>query len=180
MLQNLLQPEQKKELDIEYYVRLLTVTALMLTGAVIIGATALIPVYMQVIGEMSVNEEKYEMLKENIDDTKLLTDEVSRSSTMMALLEEKSSQVKLSTLLTEVLSVRPHGITITGFAFSATSKTLSILGIASTRDLVVPYAQTIETNKYFEKAPVPISNLAKNTNLDFQIAIVLAEQHKEQ
>lgn len=179
MLQNLLQTKQKKDLEIEYYVRLVTVAALMLAGVVGIGAIALLPAYARVFGERTVSENTYEAQKKNIEDTKMLADEVSHSELMLTFLEENASQEKLTTLLSEVFKERPTGIVISGFSYNKNSASLMIQGVAATRDLVVPYAQAIEANPYFEKAPVPISDLAKNTDLDFHLSIVLAKQVKK-
>ncbi|KKS83253.1 MAG: hypothetical protein UV60_C0046G0002 [Parcubacteria group bacterium GW2011_GWA2_43_11] len=180
MLQNLLPKEQKKVLEQEYYVRLATVVALTLAGAVIIGCVALVPAYMQVAGEMRLSEETYELHQKDVEDNNSLVEEVSQSLSMLTFLEEKYSQEKLTTLLDEIFKERPSGITITGFSYKRYDSVLALQGIASTRDLVVPFARALEANQYFEKAPVPISNLAKNTNLDFSLSIVLAEQVKKQ
>ena len=179
MLQNLLPKEQKKALDQEYYVRLATVTALLLSGSVVVGAIALVPAYMHTASELRLSDGAYEQCQKNVQDNDSLLEEVTRSSAMVTFLEEKYAQEKLTTLLDEVLKEQPSGITLTGFSYKRTDSILALQGIASTRDLVVPFARSLESNQYFEKAPVPISNLAKNTNLEFSLSIELAKQVKK-
>ncbi|HCC05530.1 TPA: hypothetical protein DEP58_04505 [Patescibacteria group bacterium] len=178
MLQNLLPKEQKKILEREYYVRLATVVAFTLAGAVIVGCVALVPAYMQVAGELRLREATYELHQKDVEDNSSLVQEVSQSSLMLTFLEEKYSQEKLTTLLDEVFKERPSGISITGFSYKRNDSVLALQGIASTRDLVVPFARALEANQYFEEAPVPISNLAKNTNLDFNLSIILEDVKK--
>lgn len=176
MLQNLLPNEQKKSLEVEYYTRLVTVVVLLLAGSVMIGIFALVPGYIHIIFELQTQEKLLESQKENIEDTRSLAQELSQSSAMLTFLEKETSQEKLTTLLREVLRERPSGIVLTGFSYNRNNAKLSLQAVAATRDLVVPYTQAIEASTYFETAPVPLSDLAKNTNLEFHLNVTVAEQ----
>lgn len=179
MLQNLLPKEQKKELTKEYYVRLVTVVSVLLAGAVGIGYIALLPVYMHTIGELDISEAAYELHQKNVQDARVLTEEVAESTAMLSFLEEKYEQVKMTTLLDEVFAARFEGVSVTGFSYRRKDSVFVLQGIAETRDLVVPYARTLESNERFVKVPVPFSNLAKNTDLEFTLSIELAESIKK-
>lgn len=174
MMQNLLPKQAKKDIQIEYYLRLLTVCMLTFSVAVIIGLAALLPVYMDLRGELKFSENEQLARQQDKQDGTELQREIVEGEYIVTFLESEIKKEKCTELLSEALKERPEGIAITGFSYNRTEKAMKIEGVAATRDLVVPYARALEENVRFENVPVPISNLAKNTNLNFRLTLGIA------
>ena len=52
---------------------------------------------------------------------------------------------------------------------SATTGTLTVSGVSSTREALVSFADKIKEVEYLKKVDLPISNLAKDKNIEFSI-----------
>lgn len=174
MLQNLLSKQAKKATTQEYYLRLVTVCMLTFSVAVIAGLAALLPAYMNVVGELKLSENEQLARQQDKQDGAELLKEIAEGKYMIAFLEKDLKKEKCTELLFEALKERPEGISITGFSYNRVEKVMTLEGVAATRDLVVPYARALEANEHFVNVPVPIANLAKNTNLDFRLSLGIA------
>jgi hypothetical protein len=175
MLQNLLSHEHKKKLTLEYYLRLVTIGALTFSVAITIGLIALLPAYMEVVGELKLKEGERFAKEKDKQNNEELSAEVTQSEKTLTFLEEALKREKFSKLLSEVLTLRPEGIYITGFSYTRDTKNITLDGVATTRNLVVPFARSLEANPHFENVPVHIADLAKNTNLDFHLSVDIAD-----
>lgn len=180
MLQNLLSKKDKKKLKQEYFIRFSVVSALLVSGALGVGVVALIPSYVKVFEELSSQKKELAFRQESARDDKALNTEVSQSAATLTLLERELGGESITGLIDETLFRRPSGITVVGYSYDMEKRTLTLQGVASTRDLVAPYARSLEESELFEEVPVPFSDLAKNTNLEFMLAAKLKEAKKEE
>jgi Tfp pilus assembly protein PilN len=175
MLQNLLSREHKKRLTQEYYLRFVTICALIFSVAIFAGLTALLPAYMEVVDELKLKESEQLTKEKDKQSNEELREEIAQNEKMLTFLEGELARTKLSKLLAELLAERPEGIYITGFSYTRDTKNVTLEGVATTRNLVVPFARSLEANSYFENVPVHIADLAKNNNLEFHLSIDVAE-----
>jgi len=76
-----------------------------------------------------------------------------------------------SDFIKTILDQKAAGITITGFLWvRAKDKiALSVNGVAASRQSLVTFENRINSSKYFSEVALPISNLAKDRDIDFQI-----------
>jgi hypothetical protein len=179
MLQNLLSREAKKTSAQEYYLRLVTVCMLTLSVATIVGLAALMPAYMNVVGDLTLSENEQVAKQQVKQDGAELLKEIAEGEHMITFLENDLKKGKCAELLFEALRERPEGILITGFSYNRAENVMTLEGIAATRDLVVPFARALEANEHFVNVPVPIANLAKNTNLDFRLSLGIVSTETE-
>ena len=174
MLQNLLPAMRKKEIRIEYYIRLSIVLLVFVNVVVLIGVVALFPSYMYVKSETEAVKEEYERYQAEVSANKELVEELVRHSYITTTLQEVLDEERFTDILNEVLLKRPEGVTVVGFSYSRTAHTMTLHGIAATRDLVAPFAQDLEESERFSSVPVPIADLAKNTDLPFQLQMTMS------
>ncbi|MFZ2484549.1 MAG: PilN domain-containing protein [Minisyncoccia bacterium] len=76
-----------------------------------------------------------------------------------------------SDFIDKVLEEKLGGISVNGLSWSKEGGevTLSISGMATDRQTLINFQDRIENSEYFSKATLPISNLAKDRDIDFQI-----------
>lgn len=177
MLQNLLTVRQKKKLKREYLFRFATIATLLLSASFLTGVVALVPLYFDVSLEVTAKEKEITLHDEYIKENLELNNKVEKTSLQMHSLQESLIRERFSTLINETLEPRPDGITVVGFSYDRIGRSFIVEGVSATRDLVSPYARSIESNKRFKEVPIPIADLARNINLEFRLRGVLHENN---
>lgn len=160
----------------EYYTRLTIVGTLLLSCSLGIGVIALLPSYIDVLMELDTQMKEIEARQENVENNKALNMEVSETAALIELLHREQTREKTADFIDEVLYARPEGVTVVGYTYDRTKRSISINGIATSRDLVVSYAKKLEEKARFSSVPVPIADLAKNKNLTFRLQVKLEEE----
>ena len=81
-----------------------------------------------------------------------------------------------SDFIKKILDQKIPGIRVTGFSWLKTKNliTLSINGVALDRQTLVAFESRINSSGYFSEVTLPISNLARDRNIDFQIKFLSA------
>ena len=176
MLQNLLSKYHKKRLKEEYYLRFSTVASLLLAVAVGIGVVALIPAYASVASDLRASKAEYDLRKEMERDNEQSVAEVQKTKRILELLEAEYEKEKVTATIDDVFALRPEGITIVGFTYTRSANNATLEGVAATRDLVAPFARSLESGTRYTNVPVPISDLAQNTDVVFRLDMSVAEE----
>jgi len=176
MLHNLLPKGRKDQMKIEYYTRLGTASALLTATALILGVFALIPTYLNLTSEVATLTQEVEHHSTNAEESKALAAEVRESAEVLRFLEHKLKNTRLTDILEAALEVRPEGVVITGFAYDRKTGQLTVEGVADVRELVVTYTKDLELHEMFTKVPLPVSDLARQTNVPFNLQITVGER----
>jgi hypothetical protein len=72
-----------------------------------------------------------------------------------------------------ILSKRPHGILLTDIAYEskdAANSSVVLRGVSKDREALVSFVKTLKESAFFESVELPVSNLAKEKNIDFSIS----------
>lgn len=169
----LLTEEERRKVVHAYTTHRTIVMLLALIGVLVVGIIGLLPSYV-----LSHARED-----EALERTRIASDSVEKedNATLQAWLEEtnRKLQVLSPTLDTErpsdfiekILDQRIAGITITGFSWVKVKDkiTLSASGVATSRQSLITFENRINSSKHFSEVALPISNLAKDRDIDFQI-----------
>jgi hypothetical protein len=175
MLHNLLPVEHKKKLKQEYLLRSVTVWSLLMSGAFLVGFVALVPSYVNTVWELEAVEQEYQeklALAQNAENQEAT---IMETTEMIQVFLHEHQQEKITFILSEILRVKPEGIYITGFSYNRGNRNVLLEAVSAKRDLVAPYARALEENEIFTTVPIPIADLAKNTDLSFRLVIGLDE-----
>lgn len=176
-LTNLLPLERIQGLRREYYVRLATV-ALSTLAAVVIGSGALlVPSYLYLHQEIQSRETQAKDLDARLANTeakeaskRLIT--LSSNATYLARL---ASTTSATAALRGVLAVPRSGITLSALSYTPPIKgndgKMLLSGVASTRETLRAYNQSLATLPYVTNAELPISAYAKESNIPFSITL---------
>lgn len=179
---NLIPPQGRAALRHEYLLRIGSVGAFLLSGAFLIGAVLLAPTYVltssQVTGARGQSSE--------MEETKRAFDsafgEIRVANTIMAQLRKTDTLTPITKTLEEAVRVAPPGIRFNGFSLDRKNGGLSqivIQGVADTRRTLASFKTTLEASDTFEEAVIPISDLARETELPFAITVTLSSGEKE-
>jgi hypothetical protein len=85
---------------------------------------------------------------------------------------------KITPLIKSILTNKAQGILISEIIYAssnATSAVISFGGVSNSRESLIKYADTLEQSKTFKKVDLPISNLAKNKDIDFSINLIISQ-----
>ncbi len=171
-------PEQnKKGVKKEYLFRLLVVGLSLSLVCFLVALCLLIPSFML---SFSKEQDAQIALKnakntDTSDATKAARQDFEDFQKELLLLKPSPVDVLPSEVLAPVLSDLPKGIALTHFTYNAKADdkagTLQIVGVANERSVLVSYVKMLKGEKLFSNVDYPLSNLAKEKDLDFTIDI---------
>ncbi len=177
---NLISSQNRKRFRQEYFIRLVTVTAWLLTFVVIAECFLLIPSYIFESQEVSAHTIELQQLSQ-----KAATSQEQQVQAKVQALSAESTYLQgvrtlptASMALRAILAVPRTGIKLSGFTFgsaqntsSTTIKSMEISGIADTREDLRSYDTALSALPYVSNADLPISDYAKATTIPFTITL---------
>lgn len=122
--------------------------------------------------------------KEQLVATKTLVDLQRRQSglgeltdlqTRANLLKKVLSQKSLTSILQDIAPRVPDGISLLQIAYSAQENEITVMlkGVAKTRNALISLGDALRSSSLFSHVDVPISGLARSTDIDFEVTLVL-------
>lgn len=106
-----------------------------------------------------------------------IRDKIKIINNEIHLLDTGLQYPSLSPLVDYVLSKKTPSIRINSFTYEGgKSWTLSLKGISSTRESLVSFVDSLKKDNIFSSIDLPVSNLAKNKNIDFSIVMVVTQK----
>jgi Tfp pilus assembly protein PilN len=179
MLHNLLPPSDKKAIRTEYLMRLGTVAASLATAAVLAGGLTLVPIFFTT--QFNLTDLQSEMITD-LPDTKQQTASVSTVDDQQVLnnltytltqFEDLLQEMRSTDVIRAAFDARTDAVVLSGVAFDTDTPVLRLEGTASTRDALVEYARTLEDSPFFGRVPLTISDLARSTDIRFNLTLPL-------
>lgn len=171
---NLLPKTEKEAIRREYRFRLAIVILGLSFGSLIIASVLLLPSFLLSSEKEKAAGQRYETLsasvKHNSSDN---LDAVLRDAKQhLALLGHESPKILLHTLILRIASLKSDRVSLSNFSFVGMDdgkKTVTVSGVARDRASLLAFVRAIERAGLFEKVDVPISNFAKDTDINFSI-----------
>ncbi len=176
-LTNLVPRESIQGFRRSYFMRLAIVGIVLLSILVAIDALLMVPSYLYARAE--VNSETTQL---NHLTSSLATTQEQQAQTQLTNLQSEATYLsRLSTIATASAAIKaliavPHsGITLTGFTFTAPTKSapgsMEINGMASTRETLRSYDAALSALPFVTSANLPISDYASEDNIAFTITL---------
>lgn len=172
----LLPHHEKVRLQKEYRVRLAVVALFFLFSVEVVGIAALMPSFFlsKVKDDQIKNEQKVlgALMEEEKDPQLALELERAKNQIRQLVVDEET--VEVAKLFGIVNKDRAPGISISSFDLDRKKEgedELRIFGTASSRDALVLFNKTLETEELFTKVELPVSDLARNRDITFSIRI---------
>jgi len=181
-MSNLLPESNKKKIKIEYTLRVVGVALIFLAITLFFISVSLIPSYF-------LSENKTEIVEERIESLKSYIKKRQESGANRILFDtneklfvlDKSEDLKISKLIKSIVDEKNSSILITAIILrdvGEENKSIFINGDAASRDDLLSFRESIESTDLFSEVNLPISNLAKNKDINFNLEIKLRNKSK--
>lgn len=155
--------------------RLLTVVLFFLSSLFLVASVFLFPSFISLFIDKQFLESQSQKIKHDISvkNNKGLLESLASIQTNLSYIDIQKTSL-YDTLL-YVLERKPKDIKITKFNYvkgDTDNSSLSLEGYADTRDSLLSFSQKLESEKKFAKIELPISNLAKQSDIVFSLTIL--------
>jgi hypothetical protein len=175
---NLIPPSAKKSLMFEYWTRVVSVWLWLWSAALLAGTFILLPTYVLVSGQVSVYEANAAEATEKVAAYENVSIDLARASTEAKLALDNSNEKNLSDYIRAFESLEGDGVSIISVKVSrkgAEFSPVSIAGEASDRQSLASFRDRLLANDLVESVDLPISNLARDKDISFNLTVVLKE-----
>ena len=175
---NLVSADVRKEAMWEYWTRVVSVWAFLLSGAMFVVVALLIPTYVLTNIQLSTtqqsnakstgSEEEFKVYDTGIKEANALATQLMGESNTLRI-SEVLGALKIASgqeILLKHLIIEREGILI---------QNITVEGVAESRLALSEYKKNLERAPLFSTANVPTSDLARVNNLPFAIKVMLAD-----
>jgi len=179
-LTNLLPPERQRALARNYYLRLGVVGVVLVNILVLASAVMLIPTYVFLMKSAAAKETRLAIVESALSSAneKEISARLTALTANATILTTLSTTPSVSVVVRSILGVARPGVTLSNFVYTPGAKkksgTLTISGIAATRDALRNYQLALQSTPSILSATLPVSAYAKDTNIDFSIALTIS------
>lgn len=174
---NLLPQTAKRQLVVEYYVRVVSVWLFLVTGAMLVLGVLLMPISVLVDLQLKAFDETFTRVsadnasfadsEKSVLAANVLASELNRIDAYAPLLDDVTA---IQDLADSAISIRSITLERTE---AGVVETITVTGEAATRAALASFRDRIEDAPRFIGAALPISNLAKDKEVPFSIAITV-------
>ena len=178
---NLMPIEEKKKMTKDFYFRLLVVSFTTFGLSMLLVSLIISPSYFLSLSKKNSANEKLAMQgKEPVPKLDQQTSTTIKDLKNELNLIEKAgaNKFKISQgVVSEVLSKKIPGIKINHISYQndpTKGKEIDVDGLATNRDRLLLFRQTLEVDPAFLKVVLPISNFVKDSNIKFNLTLTPA------
>ena len=179
---NLIPPDAQKQVQREYWIRVVSVWFFLLGTAFVLVALFYVPTYLLLQLQLTGYAAEYADVTSQTGEFKDAEVAIKHANEIAILLTNEKKEVLFSTIISEIEKITTEGITINSFALSRKGvdlNTIAVTGIAKTRANLSNFQSAIENNILFKSASLPLSNLTKDKDIPFSITITPKSSVKE-
>ncbi len=173
---NLLPPNAKKDLRREYWFRVLSVWLFIWSIALFAGAIAMLPVQVLISTQTDVSEKETVSANEKVTDYANLSKALVQSSLKAKQVLDQGLVPPLSDYISRFQNLAGLNIQINSINISRGKEGInpvSINGIANNRQALASFRDSLLVLDEVSEVDLPISNLAKDKDIDFNLTITI-------
>lgn len=172
---NLIPPDARREISLEYWIRVVSVWMVLIGLALLMIALLKVPTLVLVRTQLNVFSSAYTEAKELNDSLQKAKAEIAYANDVAYLLSGESNTSVFVSIIEDLNSLSGSNVVISNFIIEQDETGISnihIVGNAATRISLARFSDDVEAHPLFLKADVPLSNLAKDKDINFSITIV--------
>lgn len=172
---NLIPPDAKRELKIQYWIRVATVWCVLVGVAFLVAAAVNAPAFVLVQSQLGAFSGEYNLAKEQADAFTKAQEKINEANSLVALLTSQGTTTSLMQVSDILDTISGNEVEITAIRFEKTAEAITAIavsGVADTRLALATFSDDLESHPLFAEAEVPISNLAKDRDISFNISII--------
>lgn len=174
---NLLPDTRKQILARVYLVHLVVVTALVLSAVLLVHVALSVPALVHVSAQVRDNTITLEGLTAQLAGSQVqqVSDRVTALTERATYLAQSAKQGTASSALRTIVSVSHPGIRLTSLSYTQATASgkakMTLTGVASSREALRAYVNTLSALPYVAQASLPISAYAKETDIEFSLML---------
>lgn len=177
---NLLPKSAKKNIVIEYWIRVITVWLLLFSLVSVLCLLFLLPTYVLVNSQVSVYRDSANEATQKIADFENVAADLVQASQQAKTIVDESDQSYLSDHIYIFESLQEPGIELSAIKISRTADNkiapVTLDGIAVDRQRLADFRDRLLRQEMVEAVDFPISNLAKDRDISFSITVDLVNE----
>lgn len=177
---NLIPPVVRKAVATEYWVRVFSMGLIMVS--IVSSAIFLfnLPVYVLVSSKVEAYSTSAAKSHEKVADYDLSAKSLVKANIMAQNILELRKVESFSDSIRQIEEAKSAGIVLSGYEFAHKEKSLApvlVSGKASSRQSLSDFRQALLKKDNIEEAVLPISNLAKDKDIDFSILVTFKSKN---
>jgi hypothetical protein len=173
---NLIPQSAKKSIKIEYWLRVITVWGILMTGALIASIFIMAPAYVLINLQIDASAASSAAASEKIATYESVTKDLARSNAEAKAILDTTEYVPISTYIDMIRSIEGENITVSEVTVSRSKTTfapIQIKGEAVDRQSLSRFRDGLLANPAVAGVDLPISNLAKDKEIQFNLSVSL-------
>lgn len=174
---NLVPPTARTQIRTEYWVRVVSVWALVVAGSLVIVALLLLPPYVLVSSQESVYADSAAAARGEVAAADEAEAALQAANSQSQRVISAQQQPRFLPVLSRIEAMTPPAVALREFRFRRSESggvaPVSVTGVAATRQALADFRDTLEADPGIERVDLPISNLANDRDLTFSITIHL-------
>ena len=177
---NLLPQKEKKRVQKLYKAQRIKASSWLVIILIIVSVIMLAPLFLLSENIEFITEIKNtELVKESGFNSSENIEEAIGMINSKALALSETQHIKVYDLFADIAEGDLKGISIRGltFSFIEEEKVIGITGTAINRETLLSFRRDLEQKPYSESVNLPVSNFAQNTDINFSIQVVIAEEN---
>jgi len=179
---NLIPPQAKKNIIIEYWIRAVSVWFALLGVASLTMAVLNVPVYILIQNQLQSYSSLYNDADAQNTSFEQIESGIVLANTTAVLLSNNLKSESIVPYINQIDNLANSKISIQSLKLIRSGVNLEevqIQGVADDRESLVAFSDAIESAEDFTKADIPLSNLAKDKDIPFTIDAQLNKVKKK-
>lgn len=175
---NLIPPSARKKIIIEYWVRVVSVWLFVVAAVCLLMIIMLLPVYVLVNSQVNAYALSAEEATKKVAQYDLSAGALVKANMLSQKIFDLRQVKHFSPVVSTLESLQGQGIDIEGYEFGRKENSLTpveVTGRATTRQSLAQFRDVLLKQKNVSDVVLPISNLAKDKDIQFSISIVFKE-----
>lgn len=173
---NLIPPAARASVTREYWLRVLSVWFFLFGTACVVIVVLLFPTYVLIRMQVGVLDATVLAASSKTATFDESVAALTLANTQAKILVGEGSTTPFSQYISDIESTAGRDVQVSQLTFerSGAKGTISVSGVAKTRQSLAHFSDTLALNKAFSEVNLPISNLIKDKDLVFSMNITLA------
>ncbi len=174
---NLIPPDARSRITLEYWIRVVTVWLFLLAVAAVLAGVFLLPSYILVTSQVRSFAAEAEAAKASVAQSDGTARALVLASDQARLLLNVEQTKRFTTIIAAITSAAGAGIEVTDYGFARTTDGIApvrVGGTASSRQALAAFRDALLTQPVVAAVDLPISNFAKDRDIEFSLMLTIA------
>lgn len=180
-MRNLLSEQNKKIIRREYLTRVFSIGLIFLFITSVLGSVFLLPSFFFSRAKEEAVRTSAEIVRKSVEfreknSPDVLLEEVKQK---LELLSSKNGGILVQDIVIKITDEKPRGVSLYRISYMELTEErsrITLTGIASKREDMLSFRKYLEQNTLFSSVRLPVSNLAKDKDIEFSIEIEIESQ----